>query len=175
MLGLASLLFLVAGGQEAGATSLAQECSEGIFIAAGAVVVGSAIYDVASAPASARRYNQKHLSIRPFLDPRRGSYGFSARLSIGRSSHLARQSAEPTPKSPSTAFWLGFTTTTAPMLAGAAVQDQAGAVLILSGLVIGPSTGHLYAGQVGRALGPLAIRAGATVLGLYAIAPCFDD
>lgn len=154
---------------------MAQECNEGIFWASAVVVVGSAIIDIAGAPASARRYNQKHLSIRPLLDPRHGSYGFSASLSFGRSSHLALQSAVPAQKSPSTAFWLSFTTTTVPVAAGLAAQDAAGGVLFLSGLVIGPSVGHFYAGQVGRALGPLAIRAGGSALGLSALAPCFDD
>lgn len=181
VLGLVSFLVLAGGGQQAGATSVVQECSEGIFLASAAVVVGSTIYDVASAPASARTYNQKHFSIRPRLDPVHGSYGFSASFSFGRLSHLAFRPSDPTPKSPSTAFWLSFTSTAAPMLAGVAAnaaangESSAGAVLFLSGLVIGPSVGHLYAGRVGRALGPVALRAAVSVVGLYALAPCFDD
>lgn len=183
VLSLASLLFLAGGEQVA----VAQTCSEGIFFASAAVVAGSTIYDIASAPASARHYNQSHLSIAPLVDPRHGSYGLSASWRFGRSSRLASRSitvpvrkrqAAPATKSPSTAFVLSFASTAAPMLGGALMANaniEAGWVFIFGGLVIGPSVGHFYVGNVGRGLGTVALRAAGTAIGLYAIAPCFDD
>jgi hypothetical protein len=64
------------------------------------------------------------------------------------------------------------------MLVGAAMANantDAGWVIFFGGMVIGPSVGHFYVGQVGRGLGTSALRAAGTAIGLYAIAPCFDD
>ena len=201
-LSLASLLLLVGGEQGAGATLSTQNCSEGLFWISGAVVAGSLIYDIGSAPASARRYNRTHLSIAPLLDPRHGSYGLSASWSLGHSSRAASRPAAisastrparyvavparakpadstgAAPKSPSTAFALSFTSTAAPILAGALLANSgtdAGWVMIFAGGIIGPSVGHFYAGEAGRGLATAALRAGGTAVGLYAIAPCFDD
>ncbi len=63
----------------------AQDCSGGTFLVSAAAVTGLAIYDIATAPASARRYNERHLAIVPQVDPWHGRYGFSASLSFGRS------------------------------------------------------------------------------------------
>jgi hypothetical protein len=175
MLGLA-ISFLLVCGRDAGATSLTQDCSGGGFLVAAVVVAGSALYDIATAPASARRYNERHLAIVPVLDPRRGSYGLSVSLSFGRSSRAGVGAfAAPGRKSPSTAFVLSFASTAGPMLAGAATGTDAGWQVFLGGLVIGPSVGHLYAGQVGRGLGTIALRGAGTALGLYSIVGCFTD
>ena len=177
---LASLL-LLAGERSAGATLLAQTCSEGIFLVSAGVVTASAIYDIASAPASARRYNRAHLSIAPLLDPRRGSYGFSASWSFGRASKVAPRSrpvAVPATKSPTTAFVLSFASTAVPVAVGAVVGNagtDAGWYVFLGGIVIGPSVGHFYVGETGRGLATTAIRGAGTVVGLYALAPCFGD
>ena len=179
VLSVSTLLSLVGGEQGAAATRVTQTCSEGVFVVSAAAVAGSVIYDIASAPASARRYNRAHLSIAPRVDPRHGSYGISAAWSFGRSSRLAsRPVAVPATKSPSTAFVLSFASTAAPMLVGAAMANantDAGWVIFFGGMVIGPSVGHFYVGQVGRGLGTSALRAAGTAIGLYAIAPCFDD
>ena len=180
VLSLASVLLLAATEQGAGATRVAQDCSEALFILSAAVVTGSTIYDIATAPAAARHYNQARLSIAPRLDPRHGSYGFSASWSFGRASHVAsRSAAAPATKSPSTAFLLSFVSTTVPMVGGYALADQniteAGWGVFLGGLVIGPSVGHFYVGNVGRGLGTVALRGAGTAVGLYSIAPCFDD
>ena len=61
------------------------------------------------------------------------------------------------------------------MLAGPAMGNDAGGVLFLGGLIIGPSIGHLYAGQVGRGLGTIALRGVGTVVGVTSIIGCFVD
>ena len=191
VLSFVSLLLLVGGEQGAGVTVATQDCSEGVFLLSAAVVTGSVIYDIASAPASARQYNRARLSIAPLLDPRHGSYGFSASWSFGHSSRgasgsvavparrwPARSAAASGTKSPSTAFVLSFASTAAPILAGYAMGNagtDAGWAMFLGGLVIGPSVGHFYVGEVGRGVATSALRAGATAVGLYFLAPCYSD
>ncbi len=174
ILGLA-ISFLLVGGRDVGATSLTQDCSGGTFLVAAAVVAGSALYDIATAPASARRYNRQHLTIVPVLDPRHGSYGLSVSLSFGRSSRAAGGVAAPVRKSPTTAVILSLASTAGPTLGGVAIGNDAGAKLFLGGLIIGPSVGHLYAGQFARGLGTIALRGAGTALGLYSIVDCFYD
>ena len=162
---------LLIGGVEDGVG----QCSEAGFVVSAIAVSGLAVFDIATASASARRYNQRHLAVVPRVDVRHGSYGFVASWSFGRSSRVhARSYAAPAPKSPGTAFVLSLTSTAAPILLGAAIQDGVGGVLVLSGLVVGPSVGHLYAGQVGRGLGTIGLRAGGTVAGLYLAVACMD-
>ena len=169
-LGLASFVLLI-GGVRAGVG----QCSEAGYTVSAIAVSGLVVFDIATASASARRYNQRHLAVVPRVDVRHGSYGFAASWSLGRSSRVhARSYAAPARKSPGTAFVLSLTSTAAPILLGAAIQDDAGAVLVLSGLIVGPSVGHLYAGQVGRGLGTIGLRAAGTVAGLYWIVACMD-
>ena len=177
ILGLA-ISFLLVCGRDVGATSLTQDCSGGTFLVAAAVVAGSAVYDIATAPASARRYNRRHLAIVPVLDPRHGSYGLSVSLSFGRTSRAGARAgagAAPTRKSPTTAVILSLASTAGPTLAGIAIGNDAGAKLFLGGLIIGPSVGHLYAGQFARGLGTIVLRGAGTALGLYSIVDCFSD
>src|SRR6185437_1169689 len=84
-------------------STAAQDCSGASFLVAAVVVTGSAVYDMATAPASARRYNRQHLAITPLLDPRRGSYGLSLSWSFGRASRVRVPAAAPARKSPGTA------------------------------------------------------------------------
>jgi hypothetical protein len=152
----------------------AQDCSGGVFFVSAAVVGASAIYDIATASKSARHYNQTHLSVTPLVNPRRGSYGVMASWSFGRS-----RRAPAAAKSPSTAFQLSFFSTVVPMGAGALAlassDNEAGALVFLGGLVVGPSVGHFYAGQVGRGIGTTLLRGAGTAIGVGSIIPCFDD
>lgn len=150
-----------------------EDCSGGVFIVSAAVVGGSAIYDIATASKSARRYNQTHLSLAPLVNPRNGSYGVMASWSFGRSRPVPAQ------KSPSTAFQLSFFSTVVPMGAGtialaSSSDNEAGAFAFLGGLIVGPSVGHFYAGQGGRGIGTLLLRGAGTALGIASIIPCFD-
>ena len=156
------------------APARAQDCSGGIFFASAAVVGGSAIYDIATASKSARRYNEKHLSLAPLVNPRSGSYGLMASWSFGRS----RPAPPPAQKSPSAAFQLSLFSTVVPVGAGlalASADNEAGGLAFLGGLVVGPSVGHFYAGQAGRGFGTMLLRGAGTALGLWSIIPCFGD
>jgi len=153
----------------------AQDCSGASFFVAATVVTGSALYDIATAPASARRYNRQHLAIVPLLDPRRGSYGLSLSWSFGRSSRADVSAAAPARKSPGTAAVLSLVSTGAPVITGLALRNDTGARVFLGGLVVGPSVGHLYAEQFGRGFGTMALRGAATAWGLWSILPCFAD
>lgn len=75
-------------------------------------------------------------------------------------------------KSPAKAFWLSFLSTAIPtgigitLIAtnvgrGSDVEDLAnlGGVILATGVILGPSVGHLYLGNTGRALGMTAARA----------------
>jgi hypothetical protein len=67
------------------------------------------------------------------------------------------------PDSPSSALTLAITGTVLPLGAGAGLAGAGngwGLVLAGTGLALGPSLGHLYAGEVGRAVGMTALRAG---------------
>jgi len=169
VLALATCLLLGAG------SARAQDCSGGGFLVAAVVVTGSAVYDMATAPASARRYNRQHLAIVPLIDPRRGSYGLSLSWSFGRRPRAGVSPVAPTRKSPGTAAVLSIVATGAPIATGFALGDDTGAKLFLGGLVIGPSVGHLYAEQFGRGFGTIALRGAATALGLWSIVGCFSD
>jgi hypothetical protein len=169
VLGLASCLLLSAR------SARAQDCSGGGFLVAAVVVTGSALYDLATAPASARRYNRQHLAIVPLIDPRRGSYGLALSWSFGRSPRGGVAPAPPAHKSPGTAAVLSIVATGAPIITGLAQGNDTGAKLFLGGLVIGPSVGHLYAEQFGRGFGTIALRGAATALGLWSIVGCFSD
>jgi hypothetical protein len=182
-LGLATLFLVFRGAPDAQATSVAQDCDGGRFLVSAVAVTGLAVFDIVTAPASARRYNQRHLVVAPFVDTRHHSYGFSASLSFGRptptpqqfvrsSSAIAGDSA-PARKSPGGAFVLSFGSTTVPMAVGAAAGGGGGWVF-LGGLVVGPSVGHFYSGQVGRGLGTVALRGAGTAIGLYSLVSCFD-
>ena len=156
-------------------TATAQDCSGASFLVAAVVVTGSGLYDIATAPASARRYNRQHLAIAPLLDPRRGSYGLSLSWSFGRSARARVPAAAPARKSPGTAVVLSIVSTGAPVITGLALRNDTGARLFLGGLVVGPSVGHLYAEQLGRGLGTIALRGAATAWGLWSIIPCIGD
>ena len=175
--GCVTLLLLVGGGN-AYATSVAQDCSGTTFLVSGVAVSGLAIFDIATAPASARRYNREHLAIVPVVDPARRSYGLSVSVPFGRSSRMPapviRTQSAPQRKSPTTAFFLSFGSTAVPMLGGVAIGNSAGGYVFLSGLVIGPSVGQVYAGRTGRALATAALRGVGTVVAISSIIDCFD-
>ena len=105
-------------------------------------LAGSVVFDIATAPASARSYNTRNPAT-----PKSPSTAFMLSLA-------------------STGVPVA-----AGVLVANSSSAGAGVILISGGVVIGPSVGHWYAGRVGRGLATAGARLGLTVLaGLAALA-----
>jgi hypothetical protein len=115
---------------------LAEHGTETLPIPFAVSVLGLAAFDIATAASSARSHNE---------------------------------GTEEGYRSPRTAFSLSLASTAVPVALGAVAgmsrSEEAGALLIASGMILGPSMGHWYAGKVGRGALTAALRAG---LGLIA-------
>jgi hypothetical protein len=82
---------------------------------------------------------------------------------------LAAQStvaAMPSVKSPGTAFMLSFAATAIPFAIAAKTGDGGASAggLVLFSMIVGPSIGHFYAGQSGRAFAGIGVRVGILAL-----------
>lgn len=173
-LGLAALFLVLRGGKDAQATSLVQNCDGGRFLVSAVAVTGLAVFDIVTAPASARRYNESRLSVAPIVDAHRKSYGLSFSWSSGRTMPAPRDRIYAQgPKSPAGAFALSLASTGVPMVVGAAAGGGGGWVF-LGGVVVGPSVGHFYSERFARGLGTMALRGAGTAVGLYSLVGCFD-
>lgn len=79
-------------------------------------------------------------------------------------------------KSPRRALALSLAATALPAAVGTALtfdsRHEEGALLILGGVVLGPSAGHWYAGRAGRAALTAGLRAGLAALGFAVMACC---
>jgi len=155
--------------------SAAQDCSGVTFLASTGVVTGLAIFDIATAPASVRRYNERQLSIAPLVNLRDGSYGLSVSLPLGRRLQPPSVQSPRHYRSPTTGLLLSLGSTTVPMGLGVVTSSTGGAWVFLSGIVVGPSVGHFYAGQVGRGLATTGFRAAAAAVGISSLVGCFTD
>jgi hypothetical protein len=115
--------------------------SEAAALFPAASVLGLVITDIATAPGSVGRYNLSHPDDL---------------------------------KSPGTAFRMSLVSTAAPVVLGAIiipVSPEVGGALIFTGVVVGPSVGHWYAGRTGRGLLTAGLRLGLTILtGMAALA-----
>ena len=112
---------------------LAEHGESSLFIPLGASVVGLAVFDIATAAASADAVNARRED------------GF---------------------RSPGTAFAVSAAATVVPLVVGFAGATEFPDLLIVGGIVVGPSVGHIYAGRAGRGLLTAALRAGLGVLAL---------
>lgn len=162
------------------ARGMAQDCSGTTFLFSAAAVTGLAVWDIAATPVSVRRYNERHVSVTPAVNLREHRYGFRAALPLGRARGRSlvaapvRQSASG-PRSPTTGVLLGLGATAVPVGAGLMIGQDAGAWVFLSGVVVGPSVGQLYAGQTARAVGTAALRAAVSAVGISSLVGCFSD
>ena len=136
---------------------------------------GLILFDIATAPLSADRYNKKQAQRSPTMNLRQGSLGLAFRFSFNRAHPLdagtVKRYTPPVPsfarqqkrKSPALAFMLSLGATFAPILLGAesgVFEDLGVTYLIFSGaLVLGPSVGHWYAEQYSRGLLTAGLRA----------------
>lgn len=173
---------MFAGGA---ASSRAQACNEAGIIFSTFGVGALAVFDIAAAPGSVRRYNESRVAFAPYMNPRDRAYGVSMSLSFGRSRALGprpvarsrvTQDSIRSHKSPGTGFALSFFSTVVPMAAGVGLGGNAGgATVFIAGVVVGPSVGHFYAAQGWRGVGTAALRAAGTGAFIASIAGCFDD
>jgi hypothetical protein len=157
----------------------AEEGGEAL-VAGGLVVLASMIYDIATAPQSARRYNEanftalqlpkvkRHASLNyDFGQPR---FNRSALVDMQELTITYINQPEPKKKSPKTAFLLSLGLTVAPMSLGylLAASDSEnkvwGGVLLSFGEIVGPSTGHFYAHKIGRGSASALLRLGVSML-----------
>jgi len=173
----------IGGGPKA---SSAQNCNSAGIVLSTVGVMGLAVFDIATAPSSVRRYNERRLSVAPYVNPRDRSYGVSVSWSFRtstpgprgishRPSPVVSDSVGP-PKSPLVGFALSFVSTAAPMAVGVGLgPDGGGPAVFLAGVMVGPSVGHFYAGRVVRGLGTIALRGAGVALGVASLAGCFID
>ena len=157
------------------ARSSAQDCSGTTLLISTAAVTGLAIFDIVTAPASVRHYNERQVAIAPIANLRDGSYGISVSLPLGRRRQPPPMQAPRPYRSPTTGFLLSFGSTTVPMGLGVLGGSTGGAWVFLGGIVVGPSVGHFYAGQVVRGLGTTGLRAAGAAVGISSLIGCFND
>ena len=171
---LGTLLIATVAVPVARAATVTRDCNDAVIGGMTVLVTGLALFDIATAPNSARRYNERHIAVAPRLDPWHRTVGVSVSFTFGTFGRRPPSPPVRSPKSPGTAFALSLGATAAPMAAGFALKNDAGAIAVLSGVVLGPSAGHFYAGQPGRALGTMALRGAGTTVALAALVGCFD-
>jgi hypothetical protein len=160
------------------------QCTDAGLIVPVIAVTGLAVFDIATAPASVRRYNRGPVAVAPYVNRRDRSYGVSVSLSYGRSrpvllGPVPRLRTWPADsvrrqKSPGVALGLSLGSTVVPMVAGVGLNNGGGAALFLAGAIVGPSVGHFYAGQVLRGLGTMALRGTATLIWVNTLVKCID-
>lgn len=175
----------VLGAGGAASALAAQTCNDGAILISTFGVAGLAVFDIATAPASARRYNRGPVAILPYVNPRGRSYGVSVSWSYRRAPPVLRRPLRVVPaaagdsgrahKSPGTAFALSFFSTALPVAAGAGAGGGGGAGVFLAGAIVGPSVGHFYAGQPVRGFVTAALRGAGTLLFISSIAECLFD
>ncbi len=162
-IGVGLVLFLTVIAQ-APAPAYAQDVGIAGLSAIG--LAGLVLFDIATAPVSAVRYNEKQAQLSPTMNLRDGSLGLAMRFSFNRARPLragyvngytppvlsyTRQAKR---KSPFGAMMLSLGATAAPLVLGAefGVNEDLGAFLLINtvSVVFGPSVGHWYAEQHGR-------------------------
>jgi hypothetical protein len=164
-------------------------------LAAGVGVLGIGLFDIATASASARRYNERHLALNPLFDPKARRYGPALSFSVGRSIRSPEPQSLDTrrpiglpqgAKSHKTATLWSLGATLIPSgiglatAAGGGWNDNKTTLAIgiagmASGWLFGPSAGHWYAEQHGRAWTTTGLRVGLVVLGLLALSTVSFD
>lgn len=163
-----------AGDMSSDQRGRAASCDAAVLYASAAAVAGLAIADMATASASARRYNQRHLAVGPYADRGTRSYGLSISWAYGKARPARR-------KSPGTASALSVSASLVPILATAVPalagvdEGKGGPAVFLAGVVIGPSVGHFYAEQTGRGVLTTALRGVGAYVGTAWLVNCIGS
>jgi hypothetical protein len=142
-------------------------------------------HNIATAPASARRHNEAPIVFAPYVSPRGRSLGVSVSWFYQKPMPVPQRLVRRLPavirdstrahKSPGTAFALSFFSTAVPVAVGAGMGNGGGAGVFLGGVVVGPSVGHFYAGQVTRGLVTAGLRGAGTALFINSLVNCLVD
>ncbi len=166
------LVFLLTVVAQAPAPAYAQNEEFAELSAAG--LVGLAVFDIFSAPASADRYNKKHFQLSPVVNRQDASLGLALRFSFNHARLFRPGGANPykSPvlafprqekrKSPLGALALSLGATVVPTAVGLALfygSLPASLISLTGGVVFGPSIGHWYAEQAGRGWLTVGLRA----------------
>ena len=143
------------------------------------------IYDIVSAPQSAKRYNESHASMLRFIQHKQytlsNDYLFGepvfSRAALIKSNRqpvvYTLKQNEKREKSPGVAFlWSLGATAIPPLLGGALTDGTSEGILIVSGITLGPSAGHFYAKRYSRGLLTSALRVGLGALFLSTFHYC---
>jgi hypothetical protein len=125
----------------------------------GAIFLGSTIRDVVTAPSSAGKTNREALSLWAAVNPVNRSLGIGISVPLG-SAPLPRAER----RDPTIALAYSLVGALVPAAAATAARDVEGDMRVLVALpigaaaIVGPSAGHWYAGQGGRARQGVLIR-----------------
>ncbi len=148
------------------------------------------VYDIATAPSSATRYNEGLIGMYPLIENRK--YVESTVKTFGQArfsrSALIKDFLQPIfyhsnqlkkkEKSPTTALYWSLAATVIPTAIGISFLTSeseqhsigvSGVLLTTAGALIGPSAGHFYSKRVGRGLLTVVLRIGFAALALYSI------
>lgn len=149
--------------------------------------VGLIVYDIATAPSSARHYNEGLNGMFPLIEDRKyvgstvrtfGQPEFSRAALVKNNSQsifCKPKESNKKEKSPTTAFLWSVGATVIPSAVGVGIVASRSWdfttywVMISSALVFGPSAGHFYSGKVDRGVLTSVLRIGFGVLAFYSI------
>lgn len=157
---------------------------EPMVFGAAIAFAGLVVYDIVTAPSSARRYNESRLGMAPLIDTREKSVGLSVSLALGWTERTRRgplhrptiEQAVEGRKSPVAALLWSLGATAIPMLAGVmsveSGREQTGAWLIYAGLALGPSAGHWYAERTVRGFRTAGLRIAISAVAAYFAGCC---
>ncbi|MCH9015831.1 MAG: hypothetical protein IH877_09130 [Gemmatimonadetes bacterium] len=154
----------------------------GGLVAGALAFSGLVVYDIATAPASARWYNSNRLAMSPIINPREHAYGVAFSVPLGSTpprvaSTFSSNRQAAGAKSEGRALLWSLGATIGPMIPGLlfAQSNQnhgAAAALIIGGLLFGPSAGHWYAERWGRGFASVGARLGVSAVGIALASDC---
>jgi len=153
------------------------------YTVGGLAVMGLVIYDIATAPSSARWYNTNRLTVSPVLDPINQSFGLAFSVPLPRAHRptpraMVSGSQSGGRKSGKIAFLWSLGATVAPVVAAIALSGPIGdapelaGTLAVIGVTFGPSAGHWYAERIGRGFATVGARIAVFALGAAASRNC---
>ncbi len=185
---ISTLILIILSGSFSSANA-EHRSGNGVGLAVGSIgFLALMIYDIATAPSSARHYNESFFCMFPLIPDRpviRTTYTFGqpkfTRAALLNNSTLPEtftlgQTGEH--KSPKAALHWSLGATLVPISVGIITEVVAsekrgdttleifGGVLISTGSILGPSAGHFYSNKVGRGLLTSGLRIGFAVLAL---------